>query len=73
MSNSLPLTLDTCLYRVLGGIGDAGSVTKSSPGRGEASGKSDLANSVAHSANTLKKFMIKTVKKLQTCDAQSGS
>ncbi len=63
--NSLPLTLDTCLHRVLGRTGDASSAIEASPGRGEAFEKNDLADSVAHSAKRLKKFMFTTVKKLQ--------
>jgi len=60
MLNSLPLTLDTGLYRVLGRMEDASPVTKPSRGRGEAPVKSDMADSVAHSAITLKKCMITT-------------
>lgn len=46
-------------------MGDAGSVIEPSTGSGEASVKSDLADSVAHSANRLKKFMVTIVNKLQ--------
>lgn len=47
-------------------MGDAGSAIESSPGSGEASVKRNLADSIAHSAKRLNKFMITTVNKLQS-------